>query len=134
MKGRNGKGATKAGTVVFLGALVLTLAGCQTMLAQKTVAQGGPEPGWVTNPKAPPGEYVFTGEGTDSFGAITSDVIPPLKQAQDRACTQAINRAAGRRDANGNVPVVTRGVRQWWKETQGVIGKQYHAYCEIITK
>ena len=135
MNGKNGnnrKGARNAGTVVFLGAMALVLSGCATMLDQKVVAQGGPEPGWVTNPKAPPGEYVFTGEGTDSFGEKISAIIPPLKQALNRACAQAFHRANGRLDASGNVPVVSS--RTWWKRTQGVVGKQYHAYCEIITK
>ena len=129
--GTNGKKRI-AKTVLILGLLGLGLPGCETMLAQKVVAQGGPEPGWVTNPKAPPGEYVFTGEGTDSFGEKPSDIIPPLKQALNRACFQAFHRANGRLDARGNVPVVSN--RTWWKRTQGVVGKQYHAYCEIVTK
>ena len=136
--GTNGKKRI-AKTVLILGLLGLGLPGCATMLDQKVVAQGGPEPGWVTNPKAPRGEYVFTGEGTYSyydslltFNPAEGEANPSLSMALARACGQALHRANGRLDASGRVPVVRK--RTWWKRTQGSFGKQYHAYCELVTK
>ena len=130
MNGRNGlkeknrkKWTRPAGTGMLLGALVLTLSGCATMFAQKVVAQGGPEPEWVTTPTAPPGRYVFIGEGYD---------LDHLKTAQYKACAQAEHRAGDRRDASGKFHGLA--VHSWWKKTRGMVGKRYHAYCEIITK
>ena len=124
LKEENGKKGTRhAGTGLLLVALVLTLSRCATMFAQKVVAQGGPEPEWVTTPTAPPGHYAFGGEGYD---------LDHLKTAQYKACAQAEHRAGDRRDASGKLHGLA--VHSWWKRTEGVVGKRFHAYCEILTK
>lgn len=116
--------ATKtAGAALLLGTLVLMLSGCATMFSQKVVAQGGPEPGWVTNPAAPPGRYAFLGEGYD---------LDHLKTAQYRACDAAEHKAGDRRDAEGKFHGLA--VHSWWKKTRGAVGIRYHAYCEIVTR
>lgn len=122
--GRDGhKGLRTAGTALALGTLLLALPGCATMFAQKVVAQGGPEPEWVTAPTAPPGHYAFVGEGYD---------LDHLKTAQYKACAQAEHRAGDRRDASGKFHGLA--VHSWWKRTEGIVGKRFHAYCEILTK
>lgn len=117
------KAAKIARTGLLLGALCVSLAGCQTMFAQKIVAQGGPEPGWVTDPGTPPGHFVFVGEGFD---------LDHLKTAQYKACAEAEHKAGDRRDAEGKFHSLA--VHSWWKKTRGVLGPRYHAYCEIVTK
>ena len=112
-----------AGTALLLGVLGLALSGCATMFAQKVVAQGGPEPGWVADPAAPPGRYAFVGEGYD---------LDHLKTAQYKACAAAERKAGDRRDADGKFRGLV--VRSWWKKTRGVVGIRYHAYCEIVTE
>ena len=112
-----------AGTALLLGVLGLSLAGCATMFAQKVEAQGGPEPGWVTNPVAPSGRYSFVGEGYD---------LDHLTTAQYKACAVAEHKAGDRRDAEGKFHDLK--VHSWWKKTRGVLGPRYHAYCEIVTK
>lgn len=124
VKEENGKKWPRyAGTGLLLGMLALSLSGCATMFSQKVVAQGGPEPEWVTTPTAPPGHYAFVGEGFD---------LDHLKTAQYKACAQAEHLAGDRRDAAGKFHGLA--VHSWWKKTRGVVGKRYHAWCEIITK
>ena len=106
-----------------MGTLGLALSGCATMFAQKVVARGGPEPAWVRDPVAPPGRFVFVGEGYD---------LDHLKTAQYKACAAAEHKAGDRRDADGKFHGLV--VRSWWKKTRGVLGPRYHAYCEIVTK
>ena len=124
--GRNGhKGLRTAGTALALGTLLLALPGCATMFDQETVAQGGPEPGWVTHPVAPPGRYVFVGEGTD---------FDHLRLAHYQACGAAAAKAGDRRNAAGQFPGLV--VHAWWKKTRGALPyyTRYHAWCELITK
>ena len=130
MNGRNGKNGTagnkkyaalKGGLI--LGTLCLSLAGCATMFGQETVAQGGPEPGWVKHPVAPPGHYVFVGEGYD---------FDHLRLARYRSCAVAEQKAGDHRNAAGQFSGLV--VRAWWKKTRGILSTRYHAYCEIIVK
>ena len=120
--GTNGKKRV-AKTVLFLGLLGLGLPGCETMFGQETVAQWGPEPGWVKNPVAPPGEYVFVGEGYDS---------DHLRLARYRSCAVAEHKAADHRNAAGQFSGLA--VHAWWKKTRGILSTRYHAYCEMILK
>ena len=122
--GRDGhKGLRTAGTALALGTLLLVLPGCATMFAQETVAQGGPEPEWVTHPVAPPGRTVFVGEGFD---------FDHLRLAHYRACADATRKAGDRRNAAGQFPGLA--VHSWWKKTRGILWTRYHAWCEIIVK
>lgn len=117
------KGAKAAGTAFLLGALLVTLPGCATMFGQETVAQGGPEPGWVKHPVAPPGHHVFVGEGYD---------FDHLRLARYRSCAVAEHMAADYRNAAGQFSGLV--VRAWWKKTRGILSTRYHAWCEIIVK
>jgi integrase len=84
---------------------------------------GGARAGMGDDPDLPPGHHAFVVEGFD---------LDHLKTAQYKACAQAEHLAGDRRDASGKFHGLA--VHSWWKKTRGVVGKRYHAYCEIVTK